>query len=82
MPHFVYLLRCADSSLYCGYTVDLEKRIKTHSLGKASKYTRAHLPIELVYKEELSSKSAALKREYEIKQFSKKEKEELACRGK
>jgi len=80
MKYFVYLLRCADSSLYCGYTTNLEKRIKTHSEGKASKYTRAKLPLKLSYVEEHPSLSSALKREYEIKQLSKAQKEELVSK--
>jgi len=77
MPHFTYLLKCKDNTFYCGYTNNLEKRIKTHNVGKASKYTRARLPVKLIYVEELSSKSSALKREYAIKQLSRKDKEEL-----
>ncbi|MFA6269485.1 MAG: GIY-YIG nuclease family protein [archaeon] len=79
--HFVYLVKCADNSLYCGYTNNLEKRIKTHNLGKASKYTRAHLPVKLVYFEKFSSLSKALSREYEIKQFTRKKKEELISKN-
>jgi putative endonuclease len=73
MP-FVYLLQYADDSYYCGNTNNLENRVKTHNSGKASKYTRTRLPVKLVYSEKLSSLSKALKREYEIKQFSRKEK--------
>ena len=80
MSFFVYLLRCRDSSLYCGYTTDLEKRVAAHNSGKASKYTSRKRPVYLVYKEELPSLSAALKREYAIKQFSKIEKESLVKR--
>lgn len=77
MSHFVYLLKCKDNSYYCGYTNNLEKRIKTHNEGKGSKYTRGRLPVNLIYVEEHLSKSNALKKEYKIKQLSKKEKEEL-----
>ncbi len=77
MSFFVYLLKCRDNTFYCGYTNNLEKRVKTHNLGKASKYTRARLPAKLIYVEDLSSKSNALKREYQIKQLSRYEKEEL-----
>ena len=75
--YYVYLLRCSDNSLYCGYTNDLEKRIKTHNEGKGAKYTKSRLPAYLCYCEEFSDKSDALKREIEIKKLSKKEKEEL-----
>jgi len=77
MPHFVYLLKCNDNTLYCGYTNNLEKRILTHNNGKASKYTRGRLPVKLVYVEEHSTKSSALKKEYKIKQLSKYAKEKL-----
>lgn len=77
MSEFVYLLKCKDNTFYCGYTNNLEKRIKTHNEGKGSKYTRGRLPAKLIYVEEYESKSLALKREYEIKRFSKKEKKEL-----
>ena len=51
MP-YVYFLRCADNSLYCGYTVDLKHRVAQHQLGRGAKYTRARLPVSLVYAEE------------------------------
>lgn len=78
---YVYILRCRDDSLYTGYTVDLEKRLLTHNSGKASKYTRGRLPVELVYFEELPSKSEALKREYEIKQMERTKKLKLIKLG-
>lgn len=71
---YVYILKCSDNSLYTGYTVDLEKRLITHNKGKASKYTRGRLPVELIYYEELPTKSDALKREYEIKQMKRPKK--------
>lgn len=71
---YVYILKCNDNSLYTGYTVNLESRIKEHNKGKASKYTRGRLPVQLVYHEESPSKSEALKREYAIKQLSRTEK--------
>jgi predicted GIY-YIG superfamily endonuclease len=73
--YHVYILRCKDSSLYCGYTNDLVRRISLHNRGKGSKYTRSRLPVKLVYSEELSSISLALRRELEIKQLSKSAKE-------
>ena len=75
--HFVYLLECRDGSYYCGYTIDLDKRIKTHNEGKGSKYTMRRRPVKLIYSEEFEDKSSALKREIAIKSFSRKEKENL-----
>ena len=71
---FVYLLRCSDDSLYCGWTTDLNRRLAAHNSGKGAKYTRTRRPVELVYFEELENKSSAMKREYEIKQLSRAEK--------
>ena len=68
---FVYLLRCNDNSLYCGWTSDIQKRVKAHNAGKGAKYTRAKLPVELVYFEVYADKVAAMQREYVIKQFTK-----------
>ncbi len=78
MQFYVYLLECSDKSLYCGWTINLKKRLKAHNSGKASKYTRARLPVELVFFEGAKTKSAALKRESEIKSFSRKKKLSLA----
>lgn len=72
--HFVYLLRCVDDSLYCGYTNNLTKRVETHNRGKGAKYTRRRTPVTLVYSEEFKTKSEALKREHQIKKLSRKEK--------
>ena len=74
---FVYLLRCCDGTLYCGITNDLERRLRTHNAGKGSRYTRARLPVLLAYAERAKSKSAALKREYKIKSYSRARKEKL-----
>lgn len=77
---FVYLLRCADHSLYCGITTNLTKRLRQHNgeLVGGAKYTQVRRPCQLVYSEQTSSRSEASKREYEIKQLSKKAKEYLA----
>lgn len=75
--YFVYILRCADGTLYTGWTNDLDARIKVHNEGKGAKYTRSRLPVTLCYYEELASKSEALKREAEIKKLSRKEKLKL-----
>ena len=71
------MLRCNDGSLYTGWTNDLKKRYRTHSSGKGAKYTRAHLPVQLVYYECFSEKRDAESREAKIKRLSKAEKEEL-----
>ena len=72
--YYVYLLRCGDGTLYAGYTNDLQRRLAVHNAGKRAKYTRSRLPVELVYWESFSNKSSALKREYAIKQCTRKEK--------
>lgn len=71
------MLKCADGSLYTGWTNDIEKRISGHSAGKASKYTRSRLPIHLVYLEEFSSKPEAMRRECEIKKLKRSDKLKL-----
>ena len=75
----VYLLRCADDSLYCGMTNELTARIVTHNKGRGAKYTRSRLPVNLAYVEAVRTRSEALQREYQIKRLSKKKKEEV-CR--
>ena len=72
--YYVYLLRCADGSLYCGYTDDLTRRVRIHNEGKGAKYTRSRRPVSLVYKESFEEKRAALKREYAIKRLTREEK--------
>ncbi len=72
--NFVYIVKCSDGTLYTGWTNDIEKRIEKHNKGQGAKYTRARLPVSLVYKEVYETKSEAMKREYEIKQMSRKEK--------
>lgn len=69
--NYVYILRCADGSLYTGWTNDLEKRVKTHNAGKGAKYTKTRLPVELVYYEEYEEKGEALSREFSIKKLKK-----------
>jgi predicted GIY-YIG superfamily endonuclease len=76
MP-FVYLLRCADGSLYTGIAKDLEKRLALHRGGRASRYTRGRLPVELVWSCEVDSWSAALREELRIKALSRRRKEAL-----
>ncbi|MDD5018590.1 MAG: GIY-YIG nuclease family protein [Eubacteriales bacterium] len=74
---YVYIVACADGSLYTGWTKDLQKRICAHNAGSASRYTRSRLPVALKYFEELPTKSQALKRESALKKLSRKEKLEL-----
>lgn len=73
----VYILRCADGSLYTGITNDLEHRLKAHNSGHGAKYTRSHGPVELAYSEQVPDKSSALKRELEIKGFTREQKLKL-----
>lgn len=75
--YYVYMLKCVDDSFYCGYTNDVEKRFEKHKSGKGAKYTRSHLPLEIVYVEEFETKSEALKRECEIKAMTRIQKEKL-----
>lgn len=74
---YVYILECADKTLYTGWTNNLTKRIETHSKGKGAKYTRGRLPVKLVYFEKYDDKILAQKREYAIKRLSKKNKIKL-----
>ena len=71
---FVYILECADGSLYTGWTTDVEARVETHNSGEGAKYTRSRLPVKLVYFEEVEGRSAALKREAAIKKLTRKKK--------
>ena len=76
--NYVYILKCGDDSLYTGWTNNLEKRFKDHCSGRGAKYTKGRGPLELVYYEEFEDKSGAMKREYEIKRLTRKQKEELS----
>ena len=75
--HYTYILKCKDNTCYTGYTNNLEKRLKAHNEGKGAKYTKGRGPVELVYYEEYEDKSTAMRREWEIKQLSRSEKEKL-----
>lgn len=77
MANYTYILKCIDETLYCGWTNDLEKRLKVHNDGKGAKYTRSRLPVALVYYEEFETAKEAQKREYQIKKLSRKEKLKL-----
>lgn len=72
--NYIYIIECKDGTLYTGWTKDLTKRINAHNQGKGCKYTRSRFPVNLKYYEVFSSKSDALKREYEIKRLTRKEK--------
>ena len=74
---FVYILRCADGSLYTGITKDVSRRCEQHNAGTASRYTRGRLPVSMVYRETQATQSLALKREAAIKAMSRQEKESL-----
>ena len=75
--HYVYILECNDKTYYTGYATDLIRRLIQHCSGKGAKYTRGRTPLDLVYVEEYKTKSEALKREYKIKQLTKKQKKKL-----
>lgn len=77
MKNYTYMLRCSDDSLYTGWTNNLKKRVDAHNAKKGAKYTKSRTPVELVYYECFATKQEAMRREYEIKQYSKKEKESL-----
>ncbi len=75
--NYVYILKCADGTLYTGWTNDLEKRLKAHNDGTGSKYTRARLPVTLVYFEEYEDKREAMSREWHIKSLTREQKLKL-----
>ena len=78
--HFVYIVRCADGTLYTGYARDPERRTQNHNAGRGAKYTAQRLPVSLVYSELCVSRSAALKREYEVKRLPRAKKHLLLQR--
>ena len=83
MPSWhVYMVRCADDSLYTGCTNDLVKRVAAHNAGKGARYTRSRGPVEVVWSVRVKDKSAALSREYRVKQLSREEKLALVKRKK
>lgn len=77
MPHHVYVLRCADDTLYTGYTTDVERRVEEHEDGEGARYTRGRTPVELVHVETYETRSAACSREAEIKAMRREGKLEL-----
>lgn len=77
--NYTYILKCADGTLYTGWTNDLDKRLAAHNAGKGSKYTRSRRPVSLLYYETHDTKEEAMRREWAIKQLSREEK--LALTG-
>jgi predicted GIY-YIG superfamily endonuclease len=77
MPHFVYIVRCKDGSLYTGYAKDPQARLARHNSGKGAKYTSGRRPVTLVFIQKFRSLSRALKREHELKQWTRAQKEAL-----
>ena len=75
--NYVYILKCADGTLYTGWATELEKRVRNHNASKGAKYTRTRRPVRLVYHEEYKDKREAQRREYAIKQLTRAEKEKL-----
>lgn len=78
MAYYVYIVECSDSTYYCGYTNNIDARIKEHNYSKTgAKYTKSRRPVKLIYSEKLLSKIQAMKREIEIKKLARREKEIL-----
>ena len=75
--NYAYIVECKDGTYYTGWTNNLEKRLRDHNDGKGAKYTKARLPVSLVYYEEFQTKEEAMRREYAIKRMSRNEKYEL-----
>ncbi|MCI8507118.1 MAG: GIY-YIG nuclease family protein [Lachnospiraceae bacterium] len=71
---YTYIVECRDGTFYTGWTNHLEERVESHNKGKGAKYTRSRLPVKLVYYETYASKKEAMKREYEIKRLTRKDK--------
>ena len=79
--NYTYLLRCADGTLYCGWTNDLEKRVAAHNAGIGAKYTKSRRPVELAYYETFPTKQEAMRREAQIKRLTRQEKLSLIKSG-
>jgi len=77
--HCVYIVRCADGTLYTGYARDPVRRVRAHNAGRGARYTSGRRPVRLVYSEACATKGAALKREHEIKRRPRKGKEALVA---
>jgi predicted GIY-YIG superfamily endonuclease len=77
--HFVYIVRCADGSLYTGYARDPRARCRAHNAGRGARYTSGRRPVRLVYMESFDTVTAALQREYELKQWDRARKQALVA---
>lgn len=75
--HYVYILKCSDSTYYTGYTSDLENRLEVHNLGKGAKYTRGRLPVEMLWSKKCKNQRYAMRAEINIKALPKDAKEKL-----
>lgn len=75
--YFAYIMRCADGTLYTGYTDDIARREAAHNSGRGAKYTRSRLPVKTVYHESFATRSEAMKRECAIKRLSREQKLKL-----
>jgi len=75
--HYVYVLECADGTYYTGYTTDVDRRVEEHNAGEGAKYTRGRTPVTVVHTEAFASQSAAMSREYRIKQLRRPDKDAL-----
>ena len=76
---YVYIVQCADGSLYTGVAKDVEMRVSQHNAGKGAKYTRARLPVRLIHREPAADQGSAMRREYEIKGMTRKRKWQLVA---
>ena len=74
MANYTYLLRCADGTLYCGWTNDLDKRVAAHNAGAGAKYTKPRRPVELAYYETFATRREAMRREAQIKRLTRQQK--------
>ena len=72
--NYTYLLRCADGTLYCGWTNSLEKRVAAHNAGTGARYTKSRRPVELAYCEVFATKQEAMRREAQIKRLTRRQK--------
>ena len=79
--NYVYLVRCSDNSLYCGWTTDLQRRVAAHNSGRGARYTRSRRPVTLVYAERFDDREEALSREWHLKRLSREEKLRLIEAG-
>ena len=81
MGAHVYLVRCADGTLYCGWTTDVARRVGEHQAGTASRYTRSRLPVALAWSKEVASRWDALREEHRIKQLTRAQKLRLVVQS-